>query len=190
MSACMKSGSALALLLLLSACQDRAGDGDTANTAARGETVADATAPGGTMPAEGTSAGGPGSAGDRPLLSIAGDGTGPGYLTDGAGQSLYVLEGNTAGERCDAACEEVWPPALTDSQTMPRIDPRIGPGGAGVIPRDDGSQHVTYGGEPLYRYAADAGAGRTPGDGVQDQWGQWKLVRVDGAPEGTGTGNN
>ncbi len=190
MSACMKSGSALALLLLLTACQDRATDSDTANTQARGDTAADTTMPGGTMPAEGASAGAAGGAGDRPLLSIAGDGTGPGYLTDAAGQSLYVLEGNTAGERCDAACEEVWPPALTDNATTPRTDPRIGPGGAGVIPRTDGSHHVTYSGEPLYRYAADAGAGRTTGDGVQDQWGLWKLVRVDGAPQGTNTGNN
>ncbi|TKS54845.1 hypothetical protein E4582_08785 [Luteimonas yindakuii] len=183
MSACLKSGSVLALLFLLTACQDRAPEDGASPGSQRAGAAADTATPAGTAPTAEAPAAGQGGTQDRSLLSIAGDGTGPGYLTDGAGQALYVLDGNVGGDRCDAACEEAWPPVLADGAT-PRADPRIGSGGAGTLPRNDGTRHVTYEGQPLYRYAADAGAGRTAGDGVEDQWGRWSLVRVDGAPAG------
>lgn len=179
MSHRLKSASAIAAMLLLAACQqnDRVDGGDTApgpdrddvTAASPLETPPDMARDGGTR---------------GPLLTVAGDGTGPGYLTDSAGQALYVLEGNVGGRNCDAACEEVWPPVLA-GDTEPTVDPRLGSGGSGTLPRNDNGRHVTWEGQPLYRYAADAGAGRTAGDGVQDQWGLWALVRVDGGPAGS-----
>lgn len=110
--------------------------------------------------------------------TLAMSGTPSSHVVDGAGSAVYVLAGNTDGSKCDAACEEVWPPVMAhDSQPS---------GGAGVelarigtLDRG-GRTHVTYGGEPLYRYAGDMGANRTAGAGVEDQWGKWSLVGLDG----------
>ena len=76
---------------------------------------------------------------------------GPGpYLTNSAGSAVYFMEGDTDGSGCVDACTEAWPPVLVDQ--------------------------VTYNQHPLYRYAADVGAGRTAGHGVEDQWGHWHLI--------------
>ena len=183
MSSLQKSATAFALLLLLTACEKRAPDGGE-STPPPPEDATEATTATGATPGAATpspAGGGQSTGQERPLLTIAGDDAGTGYLTDAAGQALYVLEDNAGGQRCDAACEEAWPPVLTE-EARPLADPRIGAGGAGALPRQDGGQHVTYRGQPLYRYAADRGAGRTAGDGVEDQWGRWSVVEVDGAP--------
>lgn len=101
----------------------------------------------------------------------------PSYLVDGSGASMYFLEGNAEGTRCDATCEQAWPPVMAGGADA----------GGGVqvamvgrLKREDGSSQLTYGRQPLYRYAGDAGAGRTSGHGVQDRWGTWQLMSPDG----------
>lgn len=101
----------------------------------------------------------------------------PSYLVDGSGASMYFLEGNAEGTRCDATCEQAWPPVVAGGAD----------GGTGVqvtmigrLARQDGRSQLTYGRQPLYRYAGDAGAGRTSGHGVQDRWGTWQLMAPDG----------
>jgi len=101
----------------------------------------------------------------------------PSYLVDGSGASMYFLEGNAEGTRCDATCELAWPPVKAGGADA----------GGGVqvamvgrLEREDGSSQLTYGRQPLYRYAGDAGAGRTSGHGVKDRWGTWQLMSPDG----------
>lgn len=126
----------------------------------------------------------PGFGDGNVVLSMSG--TGSSHLIDGAGSSVYVLEGNTDGSRCDAACEEAWPPVLTDD-ALPRGAAGVEQGRIGTLDRGNRT-HVTYGGQPLYRYAGDGGANRTAGDGVQDQWGTWSLVGLDGGSVSAGGG--
>lgn len=122
--------------------------------------------------ASGAGAGGP----------VLGMSTGPQvHLIDAAGAAVYMLEGNTDGSKCDAACEEAWPPVLATASRADAgtgLDPQL----LGMLPRGDQSYQVSYGNSPLYRYAGDAGAGRTNGHGVRDQWGTWSLVGLDGKP--------
>ena len=117
---------------------------------------------------------------DGGRVSLAMSGTPSSHLVDGAGHAVYVLAGNTDGSKCDAACQEAWPPVFAhgvDASAGMGVDPAM----MGTLERD-GRIHVTYGGEPLYRYAGDAGANRTAGAGVEDQWGKWSLVGLDGRP--------
>ena len=101
----------------------------------------------------------------------------PSYLVDGSGASLYFVEGNTDGSQCDATCEHAWPPVMSASaQAGTGVQPLL----MGRLERADGQTQLTYGGHPLYRYAGDAGAGRTSGHGVQDRWGKWHLVSPAG----------
>lgn len=107
------------------------------------------------------------------------------YLADDAGSALYMLEGDTDGSGCVDTCLEAWPPMLvSDAQ------PTAGAGLRGElvasIQRPDGTVQITYNNHPLYRYAADRGAGRTAGRGVSDQWGQWHLVTPEGEAMASG----
>lgn len=112
--------------------------------------------------------------------TLAMSGTPSSHLVDGAGSAVYVLAGNTDGGKCDAACQEAWPPVLAH-EARPTAGAGVEGGRIGTLERE-GRTHVTYGGQPLYRYSGDAGAGRTAGAGVQDQWGTWSLVGLDGQP--------
>lgn len=110
--------------------------------------------------------------------TLAMSGTPSSHVVDGAGSAVYVLAGNTDGSKCDAACEEAWPPVIAvDAQ--PTAGAGVEMSRIGTMERG-GRTHVTYGGEPLYRYAGDAGAERTAGAGVEDQWGKWSLMGLDG----------
>ena len=105
------------------------------------------------------------------------------YVADSAGSALYALEGDVAGEGCVETCPETWPPVLIE-QAQPTVAAGLQPNLVSVVERPDGTRQVTYGNRPLYRYAGDAGAGRTAGHGVSDRWGRWHLVGVGGEPLG------
>ncbi len=97
------------------------------------------------------------------------------HLVDASGASLYYLEGNVDGAKCDQACEGVWPPVLGQGQLQATDGAGAGTT-VGSLQRADGVQ-VTWRGQPLYRYAGDQGAQRSAGDGVVDEWGHWQLAR-------------
>lgn len=96
------------------------------------------------------------------------------HLVDASGASLYYLEGNVDGSKCNQACEGVWPPVLGQGQLQ--ATGGVGDDGVGSLDRADGG-HVTWRGQPLYRYAGDLGAQRSAGDGLVDEWGHWQLAR-------------
>ena len=107
-------------------------------------------------------------------------GSSQGYLTDNANNALYFLEGNQNGEKCDAACQEAWPPVTaTGGRTSAGEGAR--PEMLKTSPLSGGRYHLSYNGHPLYRYAGDRGAGRTAGHNVEDKWGKWHLMSIEGS---------
>lgn len=110
---------------------------------------------------------------------LARSGADPGYLVDSAGMAMYYVDGS--GAPCDAACEAVWPPVLSE-QPNPVAAPGVQQPAVGSETVQQGGNHVTYHGNRLYRYVGDRGAGTTTGDGVQDLWGHWRLMGIDGEP--------
>lgn len=121
----------------------------------------------------------PAAAGNADTV-LAMSGTPSSHVVDGAGSAVYLLAGNADGSLCDRACEEVWPPVMAHDRS-PTAGTGVEAARIGTLERE-GRLHVTYGGQPLYRYAGDMGANRTAGAGVEDQWGQWSLVGLDGRP--------
>lgn len=103
------------------------------------------------------------------------------YVADGTGHALYYVEGDKDGAKCTGPCLAAWPPFLVDA-SMPSGDANLQAGMIGTLQRADGATQVTYNQHPLYRYAADAGAGRSNGNGVKDQWGHWHQIGANGEP--------
>jgi predicted lipoprotein with Yx(FWY)xxD motif len=171
---------ALGVALAPSGCDrgDRRSDaGEARSRAEAGEAEVREASPrptGTPRPVQGT---GMGAVGDE-NATLAMSGTPSAHLVDGAGSAVYALAGNTDGSKCDAACEEAWPPVIAHD-AQPTAGTGVEQARIGVLQRG-GRSHVTYGGKPLYRYAGDAGANRTAGAGVEDQWGKWSLVGLDG----------
>lgn len=104
------------------------------------------------------------------------------YIADSAGNAVYMLEADGDGvDACIGDCLETWPPVLvTDIQPSVDLGTDLDATLLGTVERDDGTMQVTYAGFPLYRYAADTGANRTAGQGIEDQWGHWYLVTPTG----------
>lgn len=176
-------------MICLAGCSDRAAEETTV-----GEVIEDTTAldpqttkpgTGGAPAVEGTgpSVQGAGTtpgatAGSNPII-VATAGAAAPYLANSAGSALYFVEGDTDGSKCTGPCTEAWPPFLV-GEVAPVATAQLQPGMLGTITRADGSVQVSYNQHPLYRYAADAGAGRTAGDDVEDKWGHWHLIGPDG----------
>ena len=102
-------------------------------------------------------------------------------LADGRGRSLYLLEEDPAGgSRCTEMCAVVWPPYLA-SGGAPAADSGVRASLLGTLTRPGGGTQVSYAGRALYYYIGDARPGDTRGQHVEDSWGEWYLVRPDGA---------
>lgn len=149
------------------------------------DVVVDDTAPAAAtdMPPAGTDPG----ANDG-VITVANTDDGGTYITDSAGNSLYMLENDPDGTACTGDCLATWPPVLvTDVQPSVGLASNLDGTLIGTVQRDDGSLQLTYAGRPLYRYAADTGANRIAGHGLEDQWGHWYLVGPAGEEFGAGT---
>ena len=98
-------------------------------------------------------------------------------LADDQGHTLYVFTKDSGGtSACFDACAEAWPPsAVTGTPTAATgVSATLG-----TITRPDGTTQLTVNSQPLYRFAADAAAGDTTGQG---SGGVWWVVAADGTP--------
>ncbi|GAB3733749.1 hypothetical protein GCM10027598_58620 [Amycolatopsis oliviviridis] len=110
-------------------------------------------------------------------------------VVNGAGLTLYRFDKDTAKpskSTCNGDCAKTWPPVLVNSGSKIFLA-GVKRSAVGTVKRDDGTQQVTIGGWPVYRFAKDAKAGDTKGQGVGGTWfgvaptGQ-KSVARGGAP--------
>lgn len=90
-------------------------------------------------------------------------------LVDPDGNTVYLFEADTDGEStCYDECEDAWPPL--EAEGTPAAGDGADESLLGTTERTDGTMQVTYGGQPLYYFAADKAAGDTNGQGVGDVW--------------------
>ena len=98
-------------------------------------------------------------------------------LVNTSGMTLYTLSADTGGmSSCSAACASIWPPLTVASGATP-----VGTGTSGTLAttmRSDGSQQVTYNGQPLYTFVGDKSAGSATGNGIKSFGGTWSVVTV------------
>jgi len=89
-------------------------------------------------------------------------------LTDTTGLTLYGFLNDTDGTpTCDDACADAWPPLLVDGEELPEgLDPEV----FSVATRSDGTFQLRAGVWPLYRFAGDAIASDSNGQGSGDVW--------------------
>ena len=89
-------------------------------------------------------------------------------LTDKDGKTLYFfakdIDGNSA---CEGGCVDAWP-IFYEKDLL--VADGLNAADFGVITRKDGIKQTTYKGWPLYRFAQDAAAGETKGEGVGKTW--------------------
>jgi predicted lipoprotein with Yx(FWY)xxD motif len=98
-------------------------------------------------------------------------------LADGQGRILYLFTKDKANtSACQGDCLANWP-ALKVTGT-PTAGSGVDASLLGTIKRsDDGSNQVTYKGQPLYYFAGDAQTGDVNGQNVG---GNWFVVGADG----------
>lgn len=173
-----RSFLALVIVLVAAGC----GGADTSETtaaAAPETTAATPTSPPETMPATTAAPDTSGSVGvggyDMPTTEAAGDVVtvevadtelGP-ILVDSEGMTLYVFLPDAGGEStCYDDCAANWPPLVAEATAGEGIDESL----LGTVERDDGSTQTTYGGWPLYYFAADTAPGDLNGQGVGENW--------------------
>jgi predicted lipoprotein with Yx(FWY)xxD motif len=101
------------------------------------------------------------------------------YLVDAQGRTLYVFGKDTGTKSmCSGACASEWPPATASGR--PKAGSKVDQALLGTSKRSDGTSQLTYNGHPLYRYAGDAAAGDTNGQGLTFFGGTWNVVSPAG----------
>ncbi|MEX2536798.1 MAG: c-type cytochrome [Trueperaceae bacterium] len=99
-------------------------------------------------------------------------------LVDGEGFVLYVFLGDQTEDRdapvstCDTACARTWPPLTTS--TWPILEEAVGSevdtASIDRIELADGTNHLAYGGWPLYRFIGDREPLTASGQGLGEDW--------------------
>ena len=100
-------------------------------------------------------------------------------VVDSKGRTLYLFEKDKHGRSaCYGECAAFWPPLLTHGKPVAR--PGLKRSLLGTTRRANGSQQVTYGGHPLYRFALDTKPGQTKGEGLNDFGAGWDVLSPAG----------
>lgn len=100
-------------------------------------------------------------------------------LADNGRRTLYVFEKDKNGRSaCSGQCATYWPPLLTSAKPVARVG--VAEALLGTTRRADGSEQVTYAGQPLYRYFEDSEPGQTNGEGSQEFGGEWNVLSPAG----------
>ncbi|GAB3276243.1 SCO0930 family lipoprotein [Actinocorallia lasiicapitis] len=103
-------------------------------------------------------------------LSVQNDPSLGKIVVDGKGWTLYRFDKDTAEpsvSNCEDDCAKAWPPVKSsDDVQLKGVSKSL----VGTTTRADGSEQVTLGGWPLYRYAKDTQPGDTNGQGVGGAW--------------------
>ena len=86
-------------------------------------------------------------------------------LSRGDARSHDMHHGWDDESTCQGLCAVYWPPLLTSE--WPEAGLGVDRHALGIIVRPDGSQQVTYNGQPLYLFNKDAYIGPIPGAGTK-----------------------
>ncbi|MFJ9007917.1 hypothetical protein [Streptomyces canus] len=98
-------------------------------------------------------------------------------VVDGEGFTLYRFDPDSANPSkatCADACAVTWPPVLANDKI---VFQGLDQNKISTVQRADGTNQVTIGGWPVYKYSKDTAAGETSGEGVG---GTWFAVAPDG----------
>jgi len=100
-------------------------------------------------------------------------------VVDSKGRTLYLFEKDkNRRSACYGQCATYWPPLLTHGKPVARAGAKQSL--LGTTRRTNGSQQVTYGGHPLYRFVLDRKPGQTKGEGLQDFGAGWEALSPAG----------
>jgi len=98
-------------------------------------------------------------------------------IVDQNGMTLYLFTKDTKKAKtssCNGDCAKTWPPVLSNGKVeLQGIDSKL----LGSIKRADGTEQVTIGGWPVYRFSKDNKAGDANGQGVN---GTWFVIEANG----------
>ena len=101
-------------------------------------------------------------------------------LVDSNGFTLYDFHKDKGGKSaCYGACASTWPPLTTEG--APRAMSGADAAKLGTTKRNDGTLQVTYGGLPLYTYAADTKPGETNGQDIDSFGAEGYALQPSGA---------
>ncbi|MGP3533636.1 COG4315 family predicted lipoprotein [Microbacterium sp. RD1] len=104
-------------------------------------------------------------------------------LVDGEGNVLYVfLPDAQEAVSCTFTCATNWPPLAAKEDALPDAGEGVRTELIGTLPNPAGGEVVTYGGWPLYRYAADRTPGEHRGQDTYLNGGVWLVIGPDGEP--------
>jgi predicted lipoprotein with Yx(FWY)xxD motif len=102
-------------------------------------------------------------------------------LTDGTGRAVYAFTTDPLNDpTCYDVCADTWLPVLAKGSPAGGVG--IDVASAGIIPRRDGGNQVTYKGHPLYHFAGDKDDKDAGGQGLDLFGGEWHVLTKDGQP--------
>jgi predicted lipoprotein with Yx(FWY)xxD motif len=117
-------------------------------------------------------------------------------LTAPDGKTLYRFDADTtnpAVSNCNGQCATLWPPLIAGPSTadIQGADKSL----LGTVKRQDGTEQVTFAGNPVYEFVKDTAPGQGNGQGVQKTWwaitstGDKAAAGAPAAPTSSDSGN-